>query len=69
MGSTPCNSNKLNDIAQVHNVFDDTNPGKVLGLRWDTHLDIIFAFPKEDAAMFSIFGNKARNSEVEVQCV
>ena len=39
-------SKQLNNTARTHNVLDDTNPVKVLGLWWDTHSDMIFASPK-----------------------
>jgi len=44
----------LNDMAHAQNVFDDTNPVKVLVLWWDTHSDTIFASPKQDSTMFSM---------------
>jgi len=66
------NSKQLNDMAHTHNVYDDTNPVKVLGLWWDTNSDTIFASPKQDAAMFSVLATKrekvvwiARLCEVE----
>ena len=45
-------------MAHTHNVLDDTNPVKVLGLWWDTHSDMIFASPKPDAAMFNMLATK-----------
>ena len=44
------NSKQLNDITRAHNVIDDTNPVKVLGLWWDTHTDTIYASPKPDTS-------------------
>ena len=52
------NSKQLNTTARTHNVLDDTNPVKVLGLWWDTHSDMIFASPKPDAAMFNMLATK-----------
>ena len=52
------NSKQLNNTARTHNVLDDTNPVKVLGLWWDTHSDMIFASPKPDAAMFNMLATK-----------
>ena len=52
------NSKQLKNIAQAHNVLDDTNPVKVLGLWWDTHSDMIFASPKPDATMSTMLATK-----------
>jgi len=45
-------------MAHAQNVFDDTNPVKVLVLWWDTQSDTIFASPKQDSAMFSKLATK-----------
>ena len=42
-------SKQLNNIARAHNVIDDTNPIKVLGLWWDTCSDTIYVSPKPEA--------------------
>ena len=52
------NSKQLNNMACTHNVLDDTNLVKVLGLWWDTHSDMIFASPKPDAAMCNMLATK-----------
>jgi len=45
-------------MAHTHNVLDDTNPVKVLGLWWDTLSDTISAAPKSDASMFTMLATK-----------
>ena len=52
------NNQQLNTTAQAHNVLDDTNPVKVLGLWWDTHSDMVFASPKHDDAVSTMLATK-----------
>ena len=49
---------QLSGMACTHNIADNTNPVKVLGLWWDTHSDTICAAPNPDTTMYTYMATK-----------
>lgn len=45
-------------MARTHDVADNTNPAKVLGLSWDTHSDTICATANPDTTVYTYMATK-----------
>ena len=52
------NSTQLSGMTRTHDVADNTNPVKVLGLWWNTHSDTICSAPNPDTTMYTYMAMK-----------